>query len=71
MRIKKSCEVHSAPNQIIGHFGQVRWGWKAAGKHELVGGETEAQATVRKWCGDYAPLVVFVEPFEHDVVLAA
>jgi hypothetical protein len=71
MRIKKSYEVHTAPAEIIGHFGQVRLVRKADGRHELVGGTTEARATVRKWCGLYAPFVAFVEPSEHEVVLAA
>jgi len=71
MRIKKSYEVHTAPDEIIGHFGQVRLVRKSDGKHELVGGTTEAQASVRKWCGLNAPFVVFAEPAEHEVVLAA
>jgi len=71
MRIKKSYKVHAAPDEIIGHFGQVRLVRKAAGKHKLVGGTTEAQATVRKWCSIYAPFVVFVEPAKHEVVLTA
>jgi len=71
MRIKKSYKVHSAPDEIIGHFGQVRLVRKADGKHELVGGTMEAQATVRNWCGLYAPFVVFAEPAEHEVAQAA
>ena len=71
MRIKKSYEVHAAPDHIAGHFGRVRLMRKADGKHQLFGGSIEAQVAVRKWCELYASFVVFVEPSEHEVVLEA
>jgi hypothetical protein len=58
MRIKKSYEIHTASDEIVGHFGQVRLVRKADGKYELVGGTTGAQTMVRNWCGLYAPFVL-------------
>ena len=71
MRIKKSYEVHLAPNEIIGHFGQVRLVKKGNEKHELVGGTVNAQAAVRTWCGFYASFIIFAEPTGHELALAA
>ena len=69
MRIKKSYEVHSAPDEIIGHFGQVQLVRRPDGRHDLLGGSNGAQVMVRKWCGLFAPFLVFGESYEHEVVL--
>ena len=69
MRIKKSYEIHPAPDEIVGHLGQVQLVRKADGKHELVGDTAKAQAMVRNWCAGYAPFLEFVGEAEDEVLL--
>jgi hypothetical protein len=71
MKLKKSYEVHPAPDEIVGHLGQVQLVRKADGNHELVGGTAKAQAMVRNWCAVYAPFLEFVGATEDEIVLGA
>lgn len=64
MKMKKQYRLRLAPDEIIGHFGQVQLIRQHDGQHVLLGGTEEERRGVRQWCSQFASFLVFVEQVE-------